>query len=155
MFCGFPIPSGAARLLRAAVSAVALAVSVAAGRAEAPDSGRRPTPRPDPYAAWREEQGDEAAARRAFERQRQEDWHAWERERGETWDEWLQGRREAERALDAQRRRDWLERQRPRPEGQGREIGERLGEQWRRQRELWDDRGPGMPRRDPLRAVRP
>ena len=132
-----------AALAAAAVAALALAIPpVAAG---GPGQSIRPSPRPDPQADWRAERQDREAARRGFERGRTEDWLDRQWAPGGTLDDWLKERREAERALRAESRKDWLERRQPRRDGDVGALGERLDDQWRRQRERHEESGAHRP----------
>ena len=134
------------QIVRAALLGLLLAVPAAAGAGEDPEPRLRPPAQAQPQAGVRKEPGDADEARRALERDRREGWQEWQRERGLTWREWLRVRRDAEGALREQRREDALEHRQPRREPPGRTLGERLDEQWRRQRRLHDDR-PGSPGR--------
>lgn len=148
---------GAAALAGLAGALLPSAPPVSAG--EAPGLSARPEPRPhgrpDPLADWRAERRDEAAAQRAFEAARREDMQDWLW--GGSWREWLDARRAAEGARIEAGRADALERRRAGPDGDVRELGERLDEQWRQQRDRWDDSrdsrfpGPRSPAASPIR----
>lgn len=139
--------------LRGAALAVltALALPFPAQGGDGPGVSVQPIPRPDPLAEWRAQQRDAAEARRAFERENREDWLDWQRDRGGTYNRWQSERREAERALREERRKDWLERQQPAPRRETPSLGERLDEQWRRQREIAEEHTPA----ERLRPDRP